>query len=139
MGIRSHALLPNVNLTVTPIRFDSEFYNMVGITVTGIAASGSFLDIPIGPPLQRDIQIFQIRMTCDSPSCEWSLHTQPYGNCRSLDWIYKGVTDKADELMQEVWLAPYLNNAVPPYLYFSFKELTGVSPGLVRLELRISC
>lgn len=139
MSVRSYEISPKVTFTVSPIRYDSEFYNMVSVFLSGISAGGSMLDIPIGPPLQRDIQIFQIRMTCESPECEWSLHTRPYANCQGVDWLYKGVTDKTDEILQETWLAPYLSESVAPYLYLSFKELSGKDPGRIRLELRISC
>lgn len=139
MSIRSYELAHNATLTVSPVRYDSEFYNMVSIYLPPLPANGEVLNIPIAPPLQRDIQIFQIRMTCDSPSSEWALHTRPYADCTGVDWLYKGVTDKTDEILQETWLAPYLSGAVPPHLYFSFKELAGVNPGKARLELRISC
>jgi len=139
MSIRSYELFPNAILTISPIRHDSEYYNMASVHLSDIGASGSILNIPIGPPLQRYIQIFQIRMTCDSPSCEWALHTRPYAECQGVDWLYKGVTDKTDEILQETWLAPYLNRVTPPYLYFSFKELAGQDPGRIRLELRITC
>lgn len=139
MSIRAYNLLPNASLTVTPVRFDSQRYVQVGVNISDIPANGVLLDLPIGPPLHPTLQVYQIRMTCESPSCEWSLHTQPYAKCRRIDWLFQGVTNLVDEQIQEAWLIPRCSRAVEPYLFFSFKELSGVDPGPIRFEMRVIC
>ena len=139
MSIRAYNLLPNASLTISPARFDCQRYVQAGIHITDIPASGMLLDLPIGPPLQPSLQIYQVHMTCESPSCEWSLHTRPYAKCKRVDWVFQGVTNLVDELIQEAWLVPHCSRAVEPYLFFSFKELSGVAPGSIRFEMRIIC
>lgn len=137
-SIRSYRLSPRATLAVTSPRFYDIKYIQAYINLWAVKPNEEVLDIPIGPPLPREFQIFQFRMTSESPETEYSLHVKPYNQCEAVSWIFKCHLNANDEMMQETWLVKPNNRSVMPYLYFSFKELAGVNPGSIRLEMRMT-
>lgn len=134
----SYAIHPNCTLVTTKQRYFDVRYCQVYLNLKGLSPGCAILDIPIGPPLARAFQIFQMRLTSHSSNCEWSMHTKPYAECSGTDWVFKAVSDNPDELLQETWLVPNCSQHITPYLFFSFKELGGKEPGNSRLEMRIT-
>lgn len=133
----SYPLTNRSNLVVSQPSFYDVHYVQVYINLWNVKAKESVLDIPVGPPLPRTFQIFQLRSTCESTESEFSLHTAPYKKCKATDWIFRCHLNANDEMNQETWLIKPDDRVVTPHLYFSFKELAGANPGLVRLEMRI--
>lgn len=137
-NIRSYYLSPRATLVVTAPRFFDVKYVQAYINLWNVKPNESVLNIPIGPPLPREFQIFQFRMTSESPSTEFALHVKPYEECEAINWIFRCNLNANDEMMQETWLVKPNNRSVIPYLYFSFREFAGVNPGSIRLEMRIT-
>lgn len=136
--INSYTVHPKCNVVLTRPRFFDVRYTQVYLNLKDVIANEEVLDIPIGPPLSNMFQIFQIRMTCESPEAEYALHTRPYADSDMNNWIFKCLTDTQDEMLQETWLVKPDSICDIPHLFFSFKELAGIHPGNIRLELRIT-
>lgn len=113
-------------------------YSQVYFHLHNVQKKQTCVNIPIGPPLPRQFQIFQIRMTSESPSCEWALHTKPYYDCATVDFIFRCQTNQKDEMLQETWLVVNSRKCAPPYLFLTFIEKGDIMPGRSRLELRIT-
>lgn len=138
LQMQGYVLHPNCNLLVTRPRFYDVKYVQLFFRLHNVGANGSVLNIPISPPLERVFQIFQIRMVCESARSEYSIHMNPYSECRAVDWLFKHTTEENDETFNEVWIVKPDNICVAPYLYLSFKELSGTDPGMISFEMRIT-
>lgn len=136
--VKSYPLSKDCNLVVTRPRFYDVKYTQVYIKCNNIQPNGSIIDLPVSPPLDKSFQIFQVHMVCESAKAEYSLHTKPYLKCSMTDWLFKHTTTEKDEMLNEVWIVKPDNICVPPYLYFSFKELSGSNPGKVSFEVRLT-
>lgn len=137
-AIRSYRIHDQATLVITSPRYFDIKYVQAYINVWGVPANGSLIDVPIGPPLPDNFQVFQFRMTSESHATEFSIHAKPYEKCKAIDWLFRCQLDHNDEMCQETWLVKPDNSSLVPFLFFSFKELAGVNPGQIRLEMRLA-
>ena len=127
LQLKSYAVTDKCNVVITRPRWYDVKYVQAIINLKDVAANEAVLDIPIGPPLTRAFQIFQIRMISESTKAEYALHINPYRKCDKVDWIFHCVTNAQDEMLQETWLFKPDSICDEPYLYFSFRELAGIT------------
>jgi hypothetical protein len=114
-------------------------YVQIKLFIDSIGANGSLYDIPIGPPLGRQLQVFSVRCTSNSNKLKFVLHTVPYVNITPQDVIYIVETEYYDETLNEVWLTvDQTNYAKTPYLFASIEEIEGIDPETIKIDMRIT-
>lgn len=138
LDVASFSLTPNVTMTVTRPKMYDVKYTQVRIFAHNLGPGGSFLDVPIGPPLARIGQIFQIRMDSSSSLMEYAVHQKKYDDCTNpFDYVFYERVKDYSTILQEVWL-DFNCSRIQPYLYASFRELAGEDPVKACLEFRLT-